>query len=158
MAAVQPYLGNTVDGNKLIILIQKHAAEKAVNYGKFVSEWRNKKIEGKDGILTSRGNPKSSSEFDNMMDEWRATDEFKMQLPDYISNLTKDFAGVLVKRDLERVSRGETRKYERDDNGFTEEGKRKLIFDINQRIPRTTLNKILRLSNIQDLLNNVIED
>jgi hypothetical protein len=35
LQAVQPYLGNTVNGNKLIILIQKHAAEKALNYGKF---------------------------------------------------------------------------------------------------------------------------
>ena len=159
LAAVQPYLGNTVDGNKLIILIQKHAAEKAVNYDKFLSEWRNKKIEGKDGILTSRGNPKSSSEFDNMIEDWRATDEFRMPLTKYIGNLTKDFTNLLIQKDLQRVAEGKPRKYEVDDNGFTAEGAKNIALDVNKRIPRTTLNKLFRdNTNIQELFNKVLKE
>ena len=159
LAAVQPYLGNTVDGNKLIILMQKHSAEKAISYDKFLYKWRNKKIEGKDGILKSRGNPKSSSEFDNMIDEWRATDEFRMPLTKYIGNLTKDFTNVLIQKDLQRVAEGKPRKYEVDDNGFTAEGAKNIALDVNKRIPRTTLNKLFRdNTNIQELFNKVLKE
>ena len=155
LQAVQPYLGNTVNGNKLIILIQKHAAEKAVNYGKFVSEWRNQEVDGK-----MRGNPKNTGEFDNMMDAWRQTDDYKIQMPDYISKVTKDFGRKLLENDLEQSRTSGVRIYEidPDTNNFTEEGKAKFIFDINKRIPRTTLNRILGKQNIKDLLSKIRED
>ena len=154
LQAVQPYLGNTVNGNKLIILIQKHAAEKAVNYDKFLSEWRNTKVDGK-----LRGNPKSSSEFDNMIEDWRATDEFRMPLTKYIGNLTKDFTNLLIQKDLQRVAEGKPRKYEVDDNGFTAEGAKNIALDVNKRIPRTTLNKLFRdNTNIQELFNKVLKE
>ena len=155
LQAVQPLLGNTVNGNKLIILIQKHAAEKAVNYGKFVSEWRNQEVDGK-----MRGNPKNTGEFDNMMDAWRQTDDYKIQMPDYISKVTKDFGRKLLENDLEQSRTSGVRIYEidPDTNNFTEEGKAKFIFDINKRIPRTTLNRILGKQNIKDLLSKIRED
>lgn len=154
LAAVQPYLGNTVDGNKLIILMQKHSAEKAINYDKFLYKWRNTKVDGK-----PRGNPKSSSEFDNMIDEWRATEEFRMPLTKYIGNLTKDFTNVLIQKDLQRVAEGKPRKYEVDDNGFTAEGAKNIALDVNKRIPRTTLNKLFRdNTNIQELFNKVLKE
>ena len=155
LQAVQPLLGNTVNGNKLIILIQKHAAEKAVNYGKFVSEWRNQEVDGK-----MRGNPKNTGEFDNMMDAWRQTDDYKIQMPDYISKVTKDFGRKLLENDLEQSRTSGARIYEIDPNTnkFTEEGKAKFIFDINKRIPRTTLNRILGKQNIKDLLSKIRED
>ena len=155
LQAVQPLLGNSVNGNKLIILIQKHAAEKAVNYGKFVSEWRNQEVDGK-----MRGNPKNTGEFDNMMDAWRQTDDYKIQMPDYISKVTKDFGRKLLENDLEQSRTSGARIYEidPDTNNFTEEGKAKFIFDINKRIPRTTLNRILGKQNIKDLLSKIRED
>ena len=155
LQAVQPLLGNSVNGNKLIILIQKHAAEKAVNYGKFVSEWRNQEVDGK-----MRGNPKNTGEFDNMMDAWRQTDDYKIQMPDYISKVTKDFGRKLLENDLEQSRTSGARIYEIDPNTnkFTEEGKAKFIFDINKRIPRTTLNRILGKQNIKDLLSKIRED
>ena len=155
LQAVQPLLGNSVNGNKLIILIQKHAAEKAVNYGKFVSEWRNQEVDGK-----MRGNPKNTGEFDNMMDAWRQTDDYKIQMPDYISKVTKDFGRKLLENDLEQSRTSGVRIYEidPDTNNFTEEGKAKFIFDINKRIPRTTLNRILGKQNIKDLLSKIRED
>ena len=154
LKAVQPYLGNTVDGNKLIILIQKHSAEKAVNYDKFLSEWRNTKVDGK-----LRGNPKSSSEFDNMIEDWRATDEFRIPLTKYIGNLTEDFTSVLIEKDLQRVAEGKDRKYEVDANGFTAEGAKNIALDVNKRIPRTTLNKLFRdNTNIQELFNKVLKE
>ena len=158
LQAVQPLLGNTVNGNKLIILIQKHAAEKAVNYGKFVSEWRNKEVNGE-----KRGNPKNSGEFDNMMDDWRQTDDYKMQMPDYISKLTIDFGRTLLRNDLERVNRGEVPIYETEINAngkkkLTKAGTAKWLADINRRIPRTSLNKILGKQNIQELLNKARKD
>ena len=132
--------------------------EKALNYGKFFSEWRNKEVNGE-----KRGNPKNSGEFDNMMDDWRQTDDYKMQMPDYISKLTIDFGRTLLQNDLERVNRGEVPIYETEINAdgkkkLTEAGTAKWLADINRRIPRTSLNKILGKQNIQELLNKARED
>jgi hypothetical protein len=98
-----------------------------------------------------------------MMDDWRQTDDYKMQMPDYISKLTIDFGRTLLRNDLERVNRGEVPIYETEINAngkkkLTKAGTAKWLADINRRIPRTSLNKILGKQNIQELLNKARKD
>jgi len=159
LQAVQPYLGNTVNGNKLIILIQKHAAEKALNYGKFFSEWRNKEVEGKDGVLIARGFPKTPTEHLNMIDSWKSSDEFRLQLPEYISNMTKKIGKALQIKDEEEFQRTGRRKYTLNPSGgLTEEGSIAWATDINKRVPMTALNKVLRKQNVSKLFLELMEE
>ena len=159
LQAVQPYLGNTVNGNKLIILIQKHAAEKALNYGKFFSEWRNKEVEGKDGVLKARGFPKTPTEHLNMIDAWKSSDEFRLQLPEYISNMTKEIGQALQIKDEEEFQRTGRRKYTLNPSGeLTEEGSIAWATDINKRVPMTALNKVLRKQNVSKLFLELMEE
>jgi hypothetical protein len=154
LQAVQPYLGNTVNGNKLIILIQKHAAEKALNYGKFFSKWRNTEVDGK-----LRGFPKTPTEHLNMIDAWKSSDEFRLQLPEYISNMTKEIGQALQIKDEEEFQRTGRRKYTLNPSGgLTEEGSIAWATDINKRVPMTALNTVLRKQNVSKLFLELMEE
>ena len=94
-----------------------------------------------------------------MIDAWKSSDEFRLQLPEYISNMTKKIGKALQIKDEEEFQRTGRRKYTLNPSGgLTEEGSIAWATDINKRVPMTALNTVLRKQNVSKLFLELMEE
>tara|TARA_R100000544_G_C2222747_1_gene58586 strand:+ start:95 stop:1288 length:1194 start_codon:yes stop_codon:yes gene_type:complete len=76
LQSVQPQLSNSVEGNKLIVLLQKHQLSKAASMGDF---WMN------------AGVPKDASDYVAKLNDWQASDIYKETPKDYVKRLAQEY-------------------------------------------------------------------
>ena len=76
LQSVQPQLSNSVEGNKLIVLLQKHQLSKAAAMGDF---WMN------------AGVPKDASDYVAKLNDWQASDIYKETPKDYVKRLAQEY-------------------------------------------------------------------